>query len=146
MLCPRCFILHAKAEGITGSAWMVVPESTTLNQLITVSGQPPEITELIREPGKFQPGKLGDLLYILEISTIRLIEIGSDHVRTGITDQAEIDALALAIKDVMGMWLGLIPCKDFKQLLQHLGQHKILEHLRYCETCQESCITHPEQE
>lgn len=98
------------------------------------------MTELIREPGKFQPGRLGDLLYIFQIATIRLLEMGADHVRTGITNQVEIDAQALATKDVIEMWLGLRPCEDFRQLLQHLGQDSVLENLRFCETCMESTI------
>jgi hypothetical protein len=101
------------------------------------------MADLVREPGKFQPGRLGDLLYILQVANIRLLETGSDHVRSGITDQEEIDCIALALKDVLEMWLGLAPCEDFKQLLQHLGQHEILQHLRYCEACGESCITFP---
>lgn len=98
------------------------------------------MTEPIREPGKFQPGRLGDLLYILQISTIRLLEMGSNYVRSGITNQEEIDCMALAIKDSLGMWLGLVPCENFTQILQHLGQDQILEHLRWCENCRESVI------
>ena len=92
-------------------------------------------TALVREPGKFQPGKLGDLLYILQIANIRLLEMGSNHVRSGITNQEEINGLALATKEVLEMWLELKPCKDFGQLLDHLGQDQILEHLRWCEKC-----------
>ena len=103
------------------------------------------MTKLIREPGKFQPGRLGDLLYILEVATIRLLETGSDHVRSGITDQTEIDVAALATKDAIEMWLGLMPCEDFRQILEHLGQHKILEHLRWCCRCQETVITPPRE-
>ncbi len=50
MLCPTCFIVRAEAAGISGSAWMVVPESTTLNQLITVSGQSPGISACSEAP------------------------------------------------------------------------------------------------
>lgn len=95
---------------------------------------------LVRVPGKFQPGRLGDLLYILQIATIRLLEMGSNHVRTGITNQEEIDSMALAIIDALEMWSELIPCENFGQLLQRLGQDKILENLRWCERCRESTV------
>ncbi len=52
MLCPRCFIIRAKAVGIKGSAWFVVPESTTVNELIAVSGHPPHITAGYRGEGE----------------------------------------------------------------------------------------------
>lgn len=99
-----------------------------------------EETELVREPEKFQPGKLGDLLYILQISTIRLLEMGSNHVRSGVTNQVEVETMALDLRDALGMWLGLVPCKDFRQILQQIGQDQILEHLRWCGRCRESCI------
>ena len=98
------------------------------------------MTELIREPGKFQPGRLGDLLYILQIANIRLLEMGSDHVRTGITNQGEINLMALATRDALGMWSGSIPCKDFSQIMDHLGQDQILENLRWCDQCGKSTV------
>jgi hypothetical protein len=79
-------------------------------------------SELIREPGKFQPGRLGDLLYILQISTVRLLEMGSDHIRTGVSNQIEVDQMAETLKEGLEMWLGLSPCLDFSALLDHLRQ------------------------
>lgn len=78
--------------------------------------------ELIREPGKFQPGRLSDLLFMFQITTSRLIEIGSDHVRTGITNPGEVDEMAKIMKEALEMWLGLSPCNDGKKILDHLRQ------------------------
>lgn len=77
---------------------------------------------LIREPGKFQPGILGDLLFILSEANIRLLTMGSNHVRTGISNLDEIKTMARITKEALEMWLELRPCKDFTELLNHLRQ------------------------
>ena len=77
---------------------------------------------LIRKPGKFQPGILGDLLLILNEATIRLLNMGSDHVRTGISNLDEIKKMAQITKEAIEMWEDKRPCNNFSQLLDHLHQ------------------------
>lgn len=61
--------------------------------------------ELIREPGKFQPGILGDLLFIFSEANARLLEMGSNHVRTGVSKHDEIRETARVTKEALEMWL-----------------------------------------
>ncbi len=63
------------------------------------------MTDLIREPGKFQPGILGDLLFIFSEANAWLLEMGSNHVRSGVSKHDEIREVARIAKECLEMWL-----------------------------------------
>ncbi len=85
---------------------------------------------LIREPGKFQPGILGDLLFIFSEANAWLLEMGSNHVRSGVSNHDEIRTVARIAKDALEMWLECSVGDDLEK--HHLEKHQAMWN-RLCE-------------